>query len=221
MYRSVIIQLIFGLAGAGALVWLGAWQLQRLDAKQAVLSEIEARMLEVPVDLPLNPSQERDRYLPVAVAGKFDGQEIHVLASSKRYGAGHRVIGVFLVGERRILVDRGFVAPEAKNTSRPAKNVAITGNLHWPDEIDSYTPKPDLAANIWFARDVAALARALNTEPVLIVARSYTGDDIRPYPVSTAAIPNNHLGYAITWFLLAVVWLGMTGMLAWRIKRRT
>ena len=213
--------LMFGLVGAGALVWLGAWQLQRMGWKQAVLSEIEARILEVPGELPLDPSPERDRYLPVTVAGNFDGTEIHVLASSKQFGAGYRVIGAFLVGERRVLVDRGFIAPDARDVSRPAKEAQVTGNLHWPDEIDGYTPKPDLAANIWFARDVVALARALDTEPVLIVARTDTGDEIKPFPVSSAVIPNNHLGYAITWFMLAGVWLGMTAILTWRINRRT
>jgi len=221
MNRSVIIQLVFGLVGAGTLAWLGAWQLQRLDAKQAVLSEIEARIQEAPGELPLDPSPERDQYSPVTLAGTFDGTEVHVLASSRRFGAGYRVIAAFVVGERRVLVDRGFLAPDVKDVSRPAKEARLSGNLHWPDEIDAYTPKPDLAANIWFARDVVALARALDTEPVLIVARTDTGDGIKPFPVGTTAIPNNHLGYAITWFLLALVWLGMTGMLAWRIKRRT
>jgi surfeit locus 1 family protein len=36
----------------------------------------------------------------------------------------------------------------------------------------------------------------------------------------TVNIPNNHLGYAITWFGLALVWSVMTGYLLWRIKRR-
>ena len=35
-------------------------------------------------------------------------------------------------------------------------------------------------------------------------------------PVTTAGIPNDHLGYAITWFLLAAVWLAMAGVLARR-----
>jgi surfeit locus 1 family protein len=29
-------------------------------------------------------------------------------------------------------------------------------------------------------------------------------------PVDTAAIPNDHLQYAITWFSLAAIWLLMT-----------
>ena len=40
-----------------------------------------------------------------------------------------------------------------------------------------------------------------------------------PLPV-TVDIPNNHLGYAIQWFGMALVWALMTGYLLWRIKRR-
>ena len=42
-----------------------------------------------------------------------------------------------------------------------------------------------------------------------------------PLPVTTEGIPNNHLGYAVQWFGLALVWAGMTLFLLWRTARRT
>ena len=67
------------------------------------------------------------------------------------------------------------------------------------------------------------MAVALGTEPVLIVARAMTPADpvAVPLPVTSAGIPNDHLEYAATWFSLAAVWIGMTGFLLWRIRRRT
>ena len=66
------------------------------------------------------------------------------------------------------------------------------------------------------------MAAALNTEPLLIVARETSlKSAIVPLPVDTAAIPNDHLAYAITWFLLAFVWSGMTVLLGWRITQRS
>ncbi|MBE0554514.1 MAG: SURF1 family protein, partial [Rhodobacteraceae bacterium] len=94
-------------------------------------------------------------------------------------------------------------------------------NLHWPQDADSFTPPPDPRTGLWFARDVAAMAAKLGTEPVLIVARGPTGDGITPMPVDSSAIPNDHWGYAITWFSLAAVWAVMTGYLLWRIRQRT
>lgn len=217
----MIAPLLFGLIGAGILIGLGLWQMQRLAWKEGILAEISARLNDPPVALPDAPDPAAHLYLPVQVSGRFLGEDIDVLASRKEIGAGFRVIAAFETTEgRRILIDRGFVTDEARALPRMAGDAAITGTLHWPRETDGYTPPPDPRTGMWFARDVPAMADVLRTEPVLVVARSDTGDGIEPMPVGTEGIPNDHLQYAITWFSLAVVWLGMTGLLLWRIRRR-
>jgi surfeit locus 1 family protein len=107
-------------------------------------------------------------------------------------------------------------------SSRPTTSSASTSDasartLIWPQEGD---PEPDLDRNIWLARDTPRMAEVLGTLPVMLaVASSDDPDGPMPLPV-TVNIPNDHLQYAITWFLLAVVWAVMTGYLLWRIKRR-
>lgn len=226
MTRRMILPLLFGLIGAAILSGFGIWQVQRLAWKEGVLAQIEARITAAPVDLPATPRQEADQYLPVTVTGTFTGQGLDVLVSRKEIGAGYRVIAVMQVQGRRVLVDRGFLKDEDRAALRPdaqAGAVTITGNLLWPDEVDSYTPPPDTKTEIWFARDLPRMAQALNTDPILVVARDSTLDEplVEAMPVDTVFIPNNHLGYAIQWFGLAAVWLGMTGYLLWRIRRRT
>jgi surfeit locus 1 family protein len=221
MTRRMVAPLLFGLFGVAILIGLGVWQLQRLAWKEAILAGIAARLDAPPAALPDAPDPERDRYLPVAVSGRFTGEGIDVLASRKQAGAGFRVVAAFETAEgRRILVDRGFVTDDARDRPRAVTDATVTGTLHWPEETDRFTPPPDPAARMWFARDVPAMAAALGTEPVMVVARAPTGDAIVPLPVDTAGIPNDHLEYAITWFSLAVVWLGMTLLLLWRIRRR-
>ncbi|MEX0307980.1 MAG: SURF1 family protein [Ruegeria sp.] len=214
--RRILFLLIFGLAGLGVLISLGVWQMQRLAWKQGVLAQIEARIAADPVDLPETVTEANDKYLPVTLSGDMKPEEIHVLVSVKQVGAGYRIIQPFSTADRTILVDRGFVPTTAKQAERVTGPMEVSGNLHWPDEIDSYTPEPDIDANIWFARDVPNLATALGTEPVLVIARSKTDPDITPLPVDTAGIPNDHLQYAITWFGLALVWAAMTGYFLWR-----
>ena len=219
--RRMILPLLFGLAGAAVLIWLSVWQLQRLAWKEGILADIALRMRSAPVAVPAIPDPLRDRFLPVTATGDFTGQALDVLVSRVEIGAGYRVIGVFETGGRRILVDRGFLPESARGVGHGRKaGVKVTGNLHWPDEVDRFTPAPDAATGLWFARDVAAMARALDAEPVLIIARSDTGDKIEPMPVGDAGIPNNHFGYAVQWFLMAMVWLGMTGLYLWRIRRK-
>ncbi len=224
MTRGMILPLLLGLVGCAVLIGLGLWQVQRLAWKEAMLAEIEARATAAPVPLPGPADPVRDRYLPVRAIGDIGAEYIAVLASQKNIGAGYRVVSPLNTEDgRRVLVDRGFVALEARDAVGPAPAVSVQGNLHWPDETDDWTPAPDLEANIWFARDVAAMAQALDTEPLLIVAADIqpAAPGIVPRPVGTDGIPNDHLGYAITWFGLAAIWAGMTVFLVWRIRQRT
>lgn len=212
--RRLILPLIFGILGTVVLVSLGTWQLQRLTWKEGVLADIEARMAAAPVALPEVVDPKAHRYLPVTVAGTITTDEIHMLASTKEAGAVYRIVSAFETDAgRRILVDRGWVKPENKEASNRAPVAAqVSGTLHWPDERDGFTPENDVAANIWFARDLEQMAEVLKTEPVLLVVRETTEDavSVTPLPVDRAAIPNNHLEYVITWFGLAIVWVAMT-----------
>ncbi len=221
MTRRLVTVFLFGLIGTAILVGLGVWQLQRLAWKEDVLAQIEARIVAEPVAVPQAPDPGADRFLPVTAEGMFEGTALRVLVSVKGSGPGYRLISVLESDGRRLLVDRGFLAEGVSEPAAPEGLVIVTGNLHWPDEVDGFTPAPDIARNQWFARDVPAIATHLDTEPVYIVLREMSVPDapVTPLPVTTDGIPNNHLGYAIQWFGLALVWLGMTAFLAWRIRR--
>ena len=214
-----VLPLLFGIVGCAVLVSLGLWQVQRLAWKEGILAEIEARIHSAPEALPLAVT-ETDRYLPVALEGKVGADALRVLVSQKQVGAGYLVVSAFEMADgRRVLLDRGFVRLEAAIPEGGA--VAVKGNVHFPDERVSATPENDEAKNIWFARDVARMAEVLGTEPVLVVAREVSPPEagIAPLPVDTAHIPNDHLGYAVQWFGLAVVWAAMTGYFLWRNRR--
>lgn len=219
--RRIGVPLLFGVFGVAILLSLGIWQMQRLAWKQAVIAEIDARIGAAPVGLPAAPDAEADRYLPVRVSGRLTGEELDVLVSRKQIGPGYRVISAMVTDDgRRVLVDRGFLPEDARGLPRVVGDIEVTGNLLWPEEVDGFTPAPDAKRKIWFARDLPAMAAALKTEPLLIVARSDTKDGIEAMPVDSSAIPNDHLNYAITWFLLALVWSGMTVLLVWRMTRK-
>ena len=205
--------LIFAAAVLSVLVALGSWQVRRLGEKTAYLAAIEARIGAAPVAIPAQPEPERDRFLAVTAEGRLTGPEVHVLVSTRDFGAGFRVIQAFETKDRRLLLDRGFIPASQKSAPRPVGvPLSVTGNLYWPDEIDSFTPETDLAANIWYARDVPALARALGTEEAMIIARDTAPADtgISPLPVDPSGIPNRHLEYVLTWYGLALTWVVMS-----------
>lgn len=222
MTGRMISALLLGLVGVALLCSLGVWQVQRMHWKAGVLAAIDAMIVAEPADLPAVQDPQADRYRPVRFSGRFTGAVIEVLSGLKDVGPGVRVIEAFeTAAGRRILVDRGFLADEARALPRPPKAAEVLGNLHWPQDADAYTPPPDAKTGLWFARDVPAMAQALGTEAVFVVARKPTGDGILPVPVDSASIPNDHWGYAITWFSMAFAWAGMTVFLLWRIRQQT
>ena len=220
--RRLIFPVLLGIVGVAVLCALGIWQVQRMHWKAGVLAEITAKIGAKPVAVPAHPDPVSDNYLPVAAYGRFTGDVIPVLSGQKDAGPGKRIIEVFETEGRRVLVDRGFVLDGDKRTASRANTAAeVVGNLQWPKDADSYTPPPDAKTGLWFARDVPGMAAKLNAEPIMIVARAPTGDGIEAMPVDTSTIPNDHWGYAITWFMLAAVWAVMSGALIWRNRKTT
>jgi surfeit locus 1 family protein len=220
--RNTIFALALGLSGAGVLIGLGLWQMQRLAWKEGIIAGAETMIAADPVALGSSLDPVADRYRSVVVNGAFTGEEAHVLTSSREAGPGFLVIAAYLTDDgRRILIDRGFVPETEKTTPRPGREVTVTGNLAWPDDITGSTPPYDAQRAIWYGRDLPGIAALLGTEPVLVIARTDTGDGITPQPVTVAGFRNNHWQYAVTWFSLAAVWLGMTVFLLWRIRFRT
>ena len=212
---------VFGVLGTAILLSLGIWQLQRLAWKQEVLRAIESKILAPAVKIPQTVLPDAHSLLPVRAEGRYKGDTVRVLVSQKIYGAGYRLITAFeLVDGRTIMLDRGFTSVRSEIPSTPQGSGQVIGNLQWPQEIDSFTPENDLAANIWFARDVARLAEHLKAEPVLLVLRdsSFETEAATPLPKMTANIPNDHMNYAITWFSLALIWLGMSGYFLYRSR---
>ena len=205
--------------GSIVLLLLGQWQLDRLVWKQSVLAEIESKVSGSPQSLPSDVKESLHKYMPIQLSGKIKGSFIKVMVSQKFIGAGYRIIVPFeLETGSTILVDLGFIRHELAPNINLDDNLSIIGNLHWPKEVDFFTPEPDRENNIWFARDVNELSKELRTKPILLVSRSFTPSitHLAPLPINTANIPNNHKQYAITWFSLAFIWLGMGAFFIYR-----
>ena len=222
MLRNTIFALVLGLSGAAVLIFLGVWQMQRLAWKQDIIQRAATMIAAEPAPLPAAPDPATDRYRAVSVSGRFTGDEAHVLTSTREEGPGFRVIAAYETEDgRRILIDRGYIPETEKATARPGRAASVTGNLAWPDDMTPSTPGYNADRAIWYGRDVPGISALLKTEPVLIIASSDTGDGVWSQPVTTEGFRNDHFQYALTWFLLATVWLGMTVYLLWRIRTRT
>ena len=201
-----ILPLALSLGGLAVLMALGFWQLGRAAWKDDVIATMEARLAEAPGALPEAPDPEADRYRAVRMTGRI-GEGVPVFSTWRGAGPGYRIVAPFETDDgRRVLLDRGFV-PAPADVPVPAGRVAVEGNLNWPAEREADP------SDGWEARDVPALAEALGTEALLVVARASSDPaGVRPVPLDAAGIPDNHLGYAVQWFGLAAVWAGMAAL---------
>ncbi|MCY4447022.1 MAG: SURF1 family protein [Rhodobacteraceae bacterium] len=202
---------VFAAVGVILFLNLGLWQLQRLEWKNSIIHQINHTIGDTPVPVPTEYTPEEHNYLPVKAKGLIRPETILYLTSIQFKGPGYRVISPFEFDNRRILIDRGFVLTNNAKGLEIEADVELVGNLHWPKEVDLFTPEPE--GNLWFAREVEKMAKALGTEPLMIVVRTISSDHkaIQPLAITSEGIPNNHLGYAIQWFALIIVWLILTG----------
>lgn len=207
----VIFPILLGVVGVAVLLSLGFWQVRRLEWKTEMLDRIESHIGADPIEIPVNPDPVADEYTPVGLEGQILPGAAYVLIGVTGGSPEFRLIVPVSHPDGPVLADLGAVA-DALPPQMLTGPVTVTGNLHWPDEVSSWTPPPELDAQEWFARDVTAMADHLGTRPIMVVARQHSRSDLptRLIPVSTRAIPNDHLGYAITWFGLALVWAVMS-----------
>ncbi|MFS4437209.1 SURF1 family protein [Paracoccaceae bacterium GXU_MW_L88] len=217
MRGNIFFTAFCALLGFGLLVSLAVWQWNKVGPKTAMIESIEARLTEDAVALPEIPTEEADEYQRVTIDGTFLPGQIRALAATPQ-GSGYRIIAPFETSGRTIMVDRGFVPRAQADLTWPTGTAEVVGNLHWPNEGGSGIPDPDMDNLIWFARDVPSMAATLGTDPILVVQSNQTDGAPFVMPV-TPNLPNDHFGYAIQWFCMAIAWAMMTSWYIWRMWR--
>lgn len=213
--------LVAGVIGFAILVGLGAWQVQRLAAKQAQISQMEQRRLQNPVSLgeavDLAETTGDVDYLPIAVRGRFARDKEILMLTPFEGSPGWRVITPFVSDKGTVvLVDRGVIPDKLRDA--PESRVMtgdqdISGYALWHRAGQGvFDPENDVAGNKWFWWDVPAMltdisiGEGLKTAPFILHLDPKPDDQGFPRPTAPAeTLRNNHLQYAITWFALALV----------------
>jgi surfeit locus 1 family protein len=217
------------------LIGLGVWQVQRLKWKTDLLRRIAA--LQAAPAQPLGPVLHRLKagadvdYTRVQTpCPDLETRPVVRLYAVFQGLAGYRLITACPLPQgpyASVLVDRGFVGLPGDEQPRdfPGRPIAepVTGVLRSGGGKTFVTPQNQPAQNQWYWRDLPAMARQLgvsNPAPMFLMLErpAPAGGEPRPAPLPVD-IPNNHLGYAITWFGLAAALVGV--YLAMLFRKRT
>lgn len=206
------------------LVGLGIWQVQRLHWKQDYLRRVDAAQAA-----PARPIGE-------ALAARAAGTDVEYrrveadCAMPRSQGRqmfvwdvqgdshGWRALAACRVSaDTLVVVDRGFIAQTEGRIEAPSAVlppvVHVIGQLRRPSGKSWFDQAGD--AKTGFHSRVAAVDALKRLTPgryapLIVMAETETPPppNVRPSPLPTN-IPNNHLGYALTWFGLALALVGV------------
>lgn len=204
------------------LLGLGTWQVKRLAWKEALLARIAALQSAPPEPLDVVLHRLGGRGEVDFVRVQTTCATLQQTPTIRLYAILNGVMGYRLItacpiqigAYRSLLVDRGFVSSDAV---APADGLGgpvtgdVVGVLRKPERAGWWTPPntPATAAapQMWRSRDLPAMATALKAPvpaPVFLMLERPAAPGPGPQPAALPTnIPNNHLGYALTWFGLA------------------
>lgn len=220
---------LFALVCMAAFISLGLWQLAREDEKRALLALREARQQQPPMAAAQLPTKGDLHNMRVLLRGSF-GEQTWLLDNRVLDGVvGFEVLQVFHdESDRDFVVNRGFVPmgwtrdelpdiPAAPDTAsvvarvyQPGDRELLLGEVTVPD----WQGRPLIVQS----RQVEPLAMSagMSLYPHLLrIQAGETGALPRHWP-ETMMMPQQHRGYAIQWFTMAlavaIVWI----LFSWR-----
>lgn len=234
--------LAFALAALVVLIGLGNWQMRRLAWKEDLLATIEARRAADPLPLDdaiaaaraeakANPEADYGRldYRPAMATGVFEPGEALFYATDEGLVGWQVLAPLRLPDGRALIVNRGFVPDalmdDAALRAPPDGETMVAGLLRDPLEEKPGPFVPDNGPDVFYWKDFGAIRgrwglTEAETVPAIL--------DVGPTPIGEVPVggqtiidlPNNHLGYAATWYGIGAGLVGVVGALAWGRVRR-
>ena len=194
---------------------LGYWQLQRLQWKNDLISSIELNFNSKTIDFPiLNDADNKYEYMQTHIEGKFMvKQSMFFFRSNLRGESGYEIVVPFkttlskdvyvIIGwipfDKKDEIDLRFIDDEALTK--------IEGSLIYSKKRKPLIPDNDISSNVWYLMNSEEMdiVNNLNSSNYLlkITDKNYFPQILIEFEPTN--ITNNHLQYAGTWFLLALV----------------
>jgi len=219
---------LFTLAMIAVFIGLGVWQLERRVEKHALIAALTERLAAEPVPLP--PSSEWNKLTPQkdefrrvrfkAIYERASDAMVFSSGSAVRDDVSGPGTWAFmparLQGGETVVVNTGFVQNTMQDRTVQDRAVSrlvtglpadLTGYIRFPEKTGMLTPAAGPAKRLWFTRDSLEMSQVLGWGEV---APFYI-DLEQPVPPNGIPLPgplhvhlkDDHMQYAITWFVLA------------------
>lgn len=216
---------------------LAGWQMERREWKWGILDRIAENQAAppMPFDELIKGDPLRREYGRVRVAGTLlNDKEYHLAARSLKDDVGIQIITPLRTDDGTIvLFDRGFVPSEKKDpktraAGQPTGRVELIGIVRRNQVKRYFAPDNDPGKNFFFHVDVPLMRKMAGGKPDPVLDTFFLEADAAPNPGGLPVggqtrldIPNDHLQYAITWFLIAMAGIGVYLAYHWENGRLT
>ena len=216
---------------------LGVWQMERRAWKRDILDRIATNQAAAPLTLDelLAGDPLRFEYGRVRVSGSFlHDKEFYLAARSLKDKVGMQVVTPLRTADGIIvLFDRGWIPSEKKDPAKRAEGqlsgrVDLVGIVRRSQVKRQFAPDNDPARNFWFHVDVPLMRQMAGGTADPVLDEFFLEADATPNPGGVPIggqtrldIPNDHLQYAITWFLIALAGAGVYFAYHWENGRLT
>lgn len=207
------------------LLSLGFWQLRREQEKLELQQQYAARQSEQALALEQLEPEADLQYRQVSLSGYYDNAHHFLLDNRVHQGqVGYELITPLVTDSNRVvLVNRGWLAQGATRAQLPAPapiegRVMLRGSVYvpvgspftlgaentadtsWPRVVQTLEPVAMAAAAGHGARELFPYSVRL--------AEGVAGVLVRDWPVISTT-PEKHRGYAVQWFAMATMLLGL------------
>jgi len=185
--------------------FLGTWQLYRLQWKEDLINQINQGLKSNPI--PYTQSIKTN-YQRVTLVGQYHFEnQIYLYSLNSKGQPGFDVITPFETkNKENVLINRGWIKKEFKNNSKiNYVSGNITGMLRQANRKNFFTPINNINENIWFAVNLNDVQKITGKKFNKFIVYLEDKKIIVPKPKKiTIDVPNNHLKYAITWYLISI-----------------
>ena len=219
LFEPKLVPTIATLLGLVVLLILSGWQIHRLNWKENLISERINRFEGESSNLKSFKTPSKHEFRKVRINGKFfNDKEMFMPALSKNGNNGfHILVPISDEKENFFIFDTGWVPTKKKNQLSRRNNLDSSFSMkeaviRLPGRKGKFQPDNEPQNNFWFFVDTIQMSeyKNLNFEKTFYLEAVNNGPNGFPLGSQTRIyIRNNHLQYAITWFLIACGLLGV------------
>jgi surfeit locus 1 family protein len=221
--KKPVFATIFTILAFATLCGLGYWQLQRLEWKNGIVKKLDAEYTKDAAQNIISPSDlsKQVDYRRGTLRGVYEYHN-QVRVGPRVYGniPGYQVITPLRLEDNSvILVNRGWVPNEWRFENEevlsPHETVNVTGMIRKPGDDNPFMPENRPAKDEWYhivPSEIAAAKGLSDMRPYILYLE---GDETSIYPLPQSKRPelrNDHLQYAIFWFVMAGILLIIYGL---------